>query len=48
MKSLADAVRQLTNETEDVQDALNYAQDLANELGVPVDEVIEEIKRQGE
>jgi hypothetical protein len=40
------AVEQLLEETENKEDALNYASEIANELNVTVDEVVDEINKQ--
>ena len=47
MKSkLQEQVEQLTRETEGYEDALNYVEDIANDLGIKSEEVIEELKKQ--
>ncbi len=43
---LEQEVRELIRETEDMNDAINYADTVAQDCDVSVDVVIEEIKRQ--
>lgn len=39
-------VESLVRETEGYHDALNYVEDIANDLGIEVEQVVEELKRQ--
>lgn len=45
-EQLQHEVKQLIEDTEDYEDAMNYVNDLSNELGVDSESVAAEIKRQ--